>query len=251
MTNKNTIIISILLLIFAFAIVSLVYPVLGREEIQLGLDLQGGLRLVYQADLSAVAPGDEGEVMDGVIAVIANRINPLGVTEPNIERRGKDQIVVELPEASVTDIQKERIGRTALLEFRELIIDDEGNQEWVAATATVNGQEKTLNSSYFKENTSISQGNLGEIILHCGGKPGCQRVSGNLQARQCGVRAEDYRHGNGIQNFIAVVIHGKETGVENPGVRIYPARCHGGVGGDGGHGVFPFPVTVKVPGNGL
>jgi len=145
---------------------------LGREGIQLGLDLQGGVRLVYQADLSSVAPGDEDEVIEGVIAVIANRINPLGVTEPNIERRGTDQIVVELPKLSVTEKQKERIGRTALLEFGELI--EEGAEEearwvnelgsWKPATATIHGVEKELTSSYLS-NTYVRHDNLRGMLL--------------------------------------------------------------------------------------
>ncbi len=143
----------------------------GREGIQLGLDLQGGVRLVYQADLSSVTPGDEDEVIEGVIAVIANRINPLGVTEPNIERRGTDQIVVELPQLSVTDKQKERIGRTALLEFGELATEEEAARwvndlgSWKPATAIIDGQERELTSSYFKENTYVQLDNMSRILL--------------------------------------------------------------------------------------
>ncbi len=106
----------VIIVIFALALWVLL-PIegerLGRKGIQFGLDLEGGVRLVYQADLTQIEAGTEDEVIDGVIGVIANRINPLGVTEPNIEKRGNDQIVVELPRLSVTDVQKERIGRTA------------------------------------------------------------------------------------------------------------------------------------------
>jgi len=168
MPRKNTLVLIIILALFTFSLWALL-PVeaerFGRQGIQLGLDLKGGVRLVYQADLSSVEPGEEAEVMDGVIAVIANRINPLGVTEPNIEKRGEDLIVVELPELSITDVQKERIGRTALLEFRELIIDENGDEKWVPATAIINGQEKALTSSYFKENTYVNRDNLGRMLL--------------------------------------------------------------------------------------
>ncbi len=112
MQMRNNVLLAIVLAIFAFAawvVIPLDSTRFGREGVQLGLDLQGGVRLVYEADLSSVS-GDQGEVMDGVIAVIANRINPLGVTEPNIEKRGTNQIVVELPNLSVTDRQKERLG---------------------------------------------------------------------------------------------------------------------------------------------
>ncbi len=176
MRRRNWVLLTIIV-IFALALWVLL-PIegerFGRKGIQFGLDLQGGVRLVYQADLSQIKPGTEAEVIDGVIAVIANRINPLGVTEPNIEKRGKDQIVVELPKLSVTDVQKERIGRTALLEFRELVeveVEDEEEGEvkieleWVPATATIDGQEKVLNSSYFKENTYVTRDNMGRMLL--------------------------------------------------------------------------------------
>ena len=122
MGKRDGWILLILVIVFAFCTWVLV-PIdgerFGRKGIQYGIDLQGGVRMVFQADLSQVTPGSEKEVMQGVTAVIANRINPLGVTEPNIELRGANQIVLELPKLTVTDIQKERIGRTALLEFRE------------------------------------------------------------------------------------------------------------------------------------
>ena len=222
MLRRNTWVLITIIVVFALALWVLL-PIegerFGRQGIQFGLDLKGGVRLVYQADLSGVTPGTEGEIMDGVLAVIANRINPLGVTEPDFHRRGDDQIVVELPGTDITDIQKERIGRTALLGFREWVqvpvggeevevevgteeeaseegeepVDsgeeeqaeegegdaeepvDEGEEEekepvtigmWVPAMGTVNGEEKALNSSYFKENTYIDRGQLGEIALH-------------------------------------------------------------------------------------
>ena len=121
MPRGNTLVFIIVLLLFVFAVCALIYPMFGREEMRLGLDLRGGLHLVYRADMSNVEAGQEASVIEGVIAVIQNRINPLGVTEPVIEKMGADQIVVELPGASVTDVQKERIGRTALLEFGELV----------------------------------------------------------------------------------------------------------------------------------
>ncbi len=165
MTRRNITVVILLLLVVAAAVSALIFPLFGREGMQLGLDLQGGIHLVYKADLSAVEPGDEAEVINGVIAVILNRINPLGVTEPNIQKQGEDRIVVELPGLSVTDVQKERIGRTALLEFRELIIDENGEEKWVPATATINGQEKVLTSSYFKENTYVDRDSMGRILL--------------------------------------------------------------------------------------
>jgi len=171
MLRKNTLVLIGIAGLFIFAIVSLLYPLFGREAMRLGLDLQGGIHVVYQADLSAVEPAEVGNVMDGVVEVIGNRINPLGVTEPVIQRQGQDRILVELPGLSISDKEKERLSRVALLEFGELA--DEGEEakwenergRWKPATALVGGQEKELTSRYFKENTFVTQDRLGGVLL--------------------------------------------------------------------------------------
>jgi len=165
MTRKNLVSFIIVLAIFAFSICAIVLPLMGRQNMSLGLDLKGGIYMVYKADLSSVKPGEEADIMDGVVAVIANRIDPLGVTEPIIEKQGEDRIIVQLPEASFTDVQKERIGRTALLEFRELITDENGQGKWIPATGTVDGGEKALTSAYFRENTFVTVDNFAGILL--------------------------------------------------------------------------------------
>ena len=174
MAKRNTLVFVILLAIFAFALWVILPPDgerFGRQGIRLGLDLKGGLHMVYKADMSQVEKGQETSVIEGVISVIQSRINPLGVTEPVIERLGADQIVVELPGASVTDVQKGRIGRTALLEFGELAQEGETAKwtddlgKWKPATAVIDGQEKELTSSYFKTNTSVTRDSMGSILL--------------------------------------------------------------------------------------
>ncbi len=171
MPRGNTLVLIAILAIFAFAISALAYPLFGREDMRLGLDLQGGLHIVYKADLSNVEPGEEASIMEGVIAVISNRINPLGVTEPVIQKQGQDRILVQLPGKSITDKEKERLSRVALLEFGELVADDEEAKwenelgRWKPATAVIDGEEKALTSRYFKENTYVSQDNLGRLLL--------------------------------------------------------------------------------------
>ena len=138
---------------------------------RLGLDLQGGLHIVYKADLSNVEPGEEASIMEGVIAVLSNRINPLGVTEPVIQKQGQDRILVQLPGKSITDKEKERLSRVSLLEFGELVADDEEAKwenelgRWKPATAVIDGEEKALTSRYFKENTYVSQDDMGRLLL--------------------------------------------------------------------------------------
>lgn len=92
--------------------------VIWKLPITLGLDLQGGTRLVFEGyDSEKVKVSDDS--MAGVVAVIRNRIDALGVTEPTIQRKGKDQVIVELPGVKDPDRAIKIIGDTALLEFVE------------------------------------------------------------------------------------------------------------------------------------
>ena len=83
----------------------------------LGLDLQGGVNLTYQADLSTVS--DKSVAMQGLRDVIERRINLFGVSEPVVQIEGQDRLMVELP--GVKDVQQaiQMIGQTPYLEFDE------------------------------------------------------------------------------------------------------------------------------------
>jgi preprotein translocase subunit SecD len=165
MTKRNTIFAAIIAAIFVFSLVALFQPLFGRETMRLGLDLKGGIHMVYQADLSRIEKGSEGEAMAGAIAVIEKRINILGVTEPVIQKQGEDRILVELPGISEADKAKRLIGQTALLEFREKVTDAQGNESWVPAKGTINGEKKELTSAYFKENTYVTTDSFGRVLL--------------------------------------------------------------------------------------
>lgn len=91
-------------------------------NLHLGLDLQGGVHLVYEVDVSKLPAADQQASVDSTRANIERRINLLGVSEPLIQtsKVGNEQrIIVEL--AGVTDINEaiNLIGQTAQLEFRE------------------------------------------------------------------------------------------------------------------------------------
>ncbi|MFC1990350.1 protein translocase subunit SecD [Chloroflexota bacterium] len=174
MVRRNTLVFIIVLIMFALAML-VVLPVeegiLGKRGVRLGLDLQGGIHLVYRADLSSIEPGGEGEAMEGVRLVLENRVNPLGVTEPVIQTLGNDRIVVELPGISISEKEKQALSRVAILEFGELVSENETakweNQlgRWKPATAVIDGEEKELTSRFFKENTFVSRDNYGRIEL--------------------------------------------------------------------------------------
>lgn len=81
----------------------------------LGLDLQGGASVVYEA--TNEVPDD---ALDDAIEIIRSRVDALGVAEPDIVRQG-DAIVVNLPGIEDRDRALEVIGRTAELRFRPVL----------------------------------------------------------------------------------------------------------------------------------
>ncbi|MBM3257967.1 MAG: hypothetical protein FJZ05_02015, partial [Candidatus Nealsonbacteria bacterium] len=91
----------------------------------LGLDLQGGVQLIYEADLSNIEDTDKTETMEGLRDVIERRVNLYGVAEPTIQVQGESRLIVEL--AGVKDIQGaiEMIGETPYLEFKEILTEEE------------------------------------------------------------------------------------------------------------------------------
>ncbi|WP_406144418.1 protein translocase subunit SecD [Streptomyces sp. NBC_01012] len=83
---------------------------------RLGLDLQGGTRMVLQAKDSDTAKADR-ESTDRTLEVLRQRIDSLGVAEPVLTRSGEDRIIVELPDVQDPRQAEEVIGRTAQLSF--------------------------------------------------------------------------------------------------------------------------------------
>jgi preprotein translocase subunit SecD len=88
-----------------------------KMGIKLGLDLQGGASLMYQADLSKVAPGDKETAMNSLVDVITRRVNPGGTSEVNVQRSGQNRVIVELPGVKDTTEAINLIGKTAELKF--------------------------------------------------------------------------------------------------------------------------------------
>lgn len=102
---------AVLALLFLAAI-----AVIIKFPLNLGLDLQGGTQLVLEAKEIPGHPVDDDAIL-GVISVIRNRIDGLGLSEPVIQRKGKRQVVVELAGIKDPDRARKMIGDTAQLEF--------------------------------------------------------------------------------------------------------------------------------------
>lgn len=122
-------------------------------KFHLGLDLQGGTHLVYQANLSQIEGEDKSSAMDGVRDVIERRVNAFGVSEPVVQTAQKDRLVVEL--AGIKDVNQaiKMIGETPLLEFKEEMTEEEKNN-FREQLKDSNIPEEYL-SQFFYKNTSL------------------------------------------------------------------------------------------------
>jgi protein-export membrane protein SecD len=85
-------------------------------ETKLGLDLQGGLRVEYQAQQvgDRIPRPEDLEVIRGIVE---RRVNASGVSEPVITTQGADRVVVELPGVSDPNAVRALVGQTGRLDF--------------------------------------------------------------------------------------------------------------------------------------
>ncbi|MBO5169082.1 MAG: protein translocase subunit SecD [Phascolarctobacterium sp.] len=111
-------------LIIALAIIGgfCVYIQPLSNSIKQGLDLQGGTHVVLQAVDTPEFKVDD-DAVNRSVKIIERRVNELGLTEPVIQRQGKDRIIVELPGVKDPEKAIAMLGRTAMLHFQ----DDHGN----------------------------------------------------------------------------------------------------------------------------
>lgn len=128
-----------------------------------GLDLKGGVHLVYEADTSKIKSANVSDAMNGVRDVIEGRVNALGATEPDIRLstvNGKDAIIIDLPGFQDVEKAKGIIGSTAKLEFKDLngttVMDGADLQPQAAIAAP----QQSASSS-----TTVSANNSWEVDL--------------------------------------------------------------------------------------
>ncbi len=91
-------------------------------ELKQGLDLQGGLQVLLEADPQAVVSQTTAnrDPMEAAKVIVENRVNALGVSEPLVQRQGDNRIIVELPGIDNPDQAIATLRGTGLLEFVEM-----------------------------------------------------------------------------------------------------------------------------------
>jgi SecD/SecF fusion protein len=93
-----------------------------HKKATLGLDLQGGLEVVLKAVPERGQTLDP-EAVNRSISIMRNRIDKLGVSEPEIRKQGNNQIVIQLAGVHDPEAAAKLIGKTAVLEFYDFEAD--------------------------------------------------------------------------------------------------------------------------------
>src|SRR3954447_13714697 len=110
--NRNLAILGIVLLLLIGAAFTI-----ATKSTKLGLDLQGGVELVYQGQPTPQVPVVTQQALEDALNTIRKRTDALGVSEPEIQRSGKDQISIGLPAVQNAERAIEQVGSTAQLQF--------------------------------------------------------------------------------------------------------------------------------------
>jgi len=106
-----------------FAALYFVYPFWPLEDVvQMGLDLQGGVRMILEPEgIEDMNDETKDVVIEQIKEILGNRTDQYGVVNPEIRKFGADRILVNLPGTTDPENARRLIGQTAMLEFRRVI----------------------------------------------------------------------------------------------------------------------------------
>jgi SecD/SecF fusion protein len=105
------------ILLFVLALIVVSALVIASKPTKLGLDLKGGVELVYQGTPTGQVKEVSGQDIERSIEIIRERIDKLGVSEPEVSRLGENEISVSLPDVTNAQRAIEQVGTTAQLHF--------------------------------------------------------------------------------------------------------------------------------------
>lgn len=155
MRRVNIIKLTVLVLLVALAVGFSYQPLTNSETgIPLGLDLRGGVHLVLQAEPGADGAAITNEDIDKAKAIIENRVNELGISEPVVQADyDKKRVIVDIAGIQDPDKAVNVIKTTAKLTFRDpsgnIVL--EGDQLKDARAGTSQGGKFVVNISLTSE----------------------------------------------------------------------------------------------------
>ncbi|HEY8769818.1 MAG TPA: hypothetical protein VIM03_04700, partial [Thermoleophilaceae bacterium] len=100
-----------------FALLVAAALLIATKPTRLGLDLRGGIELVYEAKPTPKVPKVTQQAVNDALDTIRKRTDALGVSEPEIQRAGKNQISIGLPAVKNAQRAVDQVGTTAQLQF--------------------------------------------------------------------------------------------------------------------------------------
>jgi SecD/SecF fusion protein len=129
--RRNRIILALFALLMAGALLVIIPGSPASKPTRLGLDLKGGVELVYQGRPTPQVPKVTPQAIDDAINTIRKRTDALGVSEPEIQRAGANEISIGLPAVKNAARAEQQVGTTAQLQFYDwepnLYLDLNGN----------------------------------------------------------------------------------------------------------------------------
>src|SRR5215207_2484062 len=108
---------NIFILLTVAGLIAASLVVIFTKPTRLGLDLQGGVQLVYEARPTKQQPTVTQEALDRAVDIMRDRVDRLGVAEPELQRSGRNQIDVSLPGEKNADRAADQVGTTAQMFF--------------------------------------------------------------------------------------------------------------------------------------
>src|SRR5687767_4164863 len=108
---------SLFILLLVFGLIAASAVVVATKETKLGLDLQGGVQLVYQGQPTPQQPTVDQQALDRALQIMRERVDAFGVAEPELALIGGNQVEVNLPGVEDADRAAEQVGSTAQLYF--------------------------------------------------------------------------------------------------------------------------------------
>lgn len=110
----------LLVIVGSLALLYPFWPV--KDVLNLGLDLQGGVRLVLEAqDVAGMDSAQKQDTLNRVITILNNRVDQYGMTNAEIKPMGTDRVLVNLPGTKDPAEARQLIGQTAILEFHKVV----------------------------------------------------------------------------------------------------------------------------------
>ncbi len=206
-------------------------------ETKLGLDLQGGLRVEYQAQPAGGKTPGAGD-LNVIRTIIENRVNATGVSEPVVTTQGSDRVVVELPGVSDPNAVRRLVGQTGRLDFVPL-----GSVQKQAGDTVDPAQFPALFSGEELSTAAIANNQQGQRVV-------------TFKLKDAGAKLFDQYTRDNVGKYFAIVLDGKVISAPVINQAIPGGNVEISQGGIGGYplkeatelvtvlqfGSLPFPI---------